>query len=123
MSELSMALDALAECGRNLVSVAERLGALYSGGEENEGDSTPAETPVDTAPQKEQAEPAKKKAADKAATPKEVTLEVVRAALAEKSRAGKTAAVKELLTKHGADRLSDVDPSEYAALLAESEVL
>jgi len=120
-----MALDALAECGRNLVSVAERLGALYSnGGEENEVNNAPAETPADTAPQKEQAEPAKKKAADKAAAaPKEVTLEVVRAALAEKSRAGKTVAVKELLTKHGADRLSDVDPSEYAALLAEAEVL
>lgn len=43
--------------------------------------------------------------------------------LAEKSRAGHTAEVKALLTKHGADKLSDIDPAEYPALLADAEVL
>lgn len=52
-----------------------------------------------------------------------ITTEQVRAVLAEKSRAGKTAGVKALLTKHGADKLTDVSPSEYAALLAEAEAL
>ena len=54
---------------------------------------------------------------------KPLTLEEVRAVLAEKSRAGHTAEVKELLAKHGADKLSEIDPAEYAALLTEAEVL
>ena len=54
---------------------------------------------------------------------KPLTLEQVRAALAEKSRAGHTSEVKALLIKHGADKLSDIDPAEYPALLAEAEVL
>lgn len=54
---------------------------------------------------------------------KTISLESVRKVLAEKSRAGFTAEVKELLMSHGADKLSDVDPSEYAALVKEAEVL
>lgn len=54
---------------------------------------------------------------------KPLTLEQVRAALAEKSRAGHTSEVKALLIKHGADKLSDIDPAEYPALLVEAEVL
>ena len=74
-------------------------------------------------------EPEKKTAAKKVeppvekAEPKPLTLEQVRAALAEKSRAGHTAEVKALLLKHGADKLSDIDPAEYPALLADAEVL
>ena len=52
---------------------------------------------------------------------KEYTLEDVRAVLAEKSRNGHTEAVKELIAKYGADRLSAIDPSKYAALMAEAE--
>ena len=47
----------------------------------------------------------------------------VRAVLAEKSRAGHTAEVRALLLKHGADKLSEVNPAEYPALLADVEVL
>lgn len=54
---------------------------------------------------------------------KPLTLEKVRTVLAEKSRAGYTAEVKALITQHGADKLSDVAPAEYEALLAEAEVL
>lgn len=54
---------------------------------------------------------------------KEYTLEDVRAALAEKSRAGHTEAVKGLISKYGADRLSAIDPSNYAALMADAEVI
>ena len=50
-----------------------------------------------------------------------LTLEEVRAVLAEKSRSGFTKEVKEIITKHGAERLSDIDPSEYKAVLAETE--
>ena len=59
----------------------------------------------------------------KAVKAKPLTLEEVRAVLAEKSRAGHTAEVKELLNKHGADKLSEINSSEYAALLADAEVL
>lgn len=52
-----------------------------------------------------------------------VTLEQVRMALAEKSRDGLTAQVKALLTDYGANRLSDVDPSDYADLLSDAEGL
>ncbi|MCB6993218.1 rRNA biogenesis protein rrp5 [bacterium 210820-DFI.6.37] len=54
---------------------------------------------------------------------KPLTLEEVRAVLAEKSRSGHTEEVRKLLAKHGADKLSEIDPAEYAALLAEAEVL
>ena len=54
---------------------------------------------------------------------KPLTLEEVRAVLAEKSRSGHTEEVRGLLAKHGADKLSEIDPAEYAALLAEAEVL
>jgi hypothetical protein len=54
---------------------------------------------------------------------KEVSLETVRAVLAEKSRNGHTAEVRELLKKHGAEKLSEIDPSEYPVLLSEAEVL
>ena len=52
-----------------------------------------------------------------------VTLAQVRAALADKSRAGHTAEVRALLQQFGASRLSEVDPQHYAALLQEAEVL
>ena len=45
-------------------------------------------------------------------------LEDVRAVLAEISRKGKTAEMKALLTKFGAAKLSDINPSDYPSLLA-----
>lgn len=53
----------------------------------------------------------------------QLKLEDVRAVLAQKSRAGHTAQVRELLAKYGADRLSAVDPADYPALLADAEAL
>lgn len=52
-----------------------------------------------------------------------LTLEEVRAVLADKSRAGFTAQIRSLLQKHGADRLSGIDPVNYKALLADTEGL
>ena len=52
-----------------------------------------------------------------------LTLEEVRAVLADKSRAGHTAEIRELLKKYGASKLSLVDPKHYGALLREAEVL
>lgn len=63
------------------------------------------------------------KAAGQEPEEKPLTLEEVRVVLAEKSRSGHTEEVRELLNKHGADKLSEIDPAEYVALLAEAEVL
>lgn len=61
--------------------------------------------------------------ADEAPAVPALTLEQVRAVLADKSRAGHTAEVRVLLQKYGASRLSGVDPASYEALLADAEVL
>ena len=58
-----------------------------------------------------------------AAQPEPIPLEKVRAVLADKARLGHTAEVKALLQKHGAQKLSEIDPSEYTNLLAEAEGL
>jgi hypothetical protein len=104
MSELSLAVTELKRCGEALISISESLAALFSGNEnvqtedqQNAEVSAPVEKPI--------------------------TLEAVRAVLAEKSRAGHTSEVRALLEKHGAAKLSEIDPSEYSALLAEAEKL
>ena len=58
-------------------------------------------------------------AEDAPASPPEpaLTLEQVRAVLADKSRQGHTAEIR------GASKLSQIDPAHYKALLAEAEVL
>ena len=53
----------------------------------------------------------------------ELTLEQVRAVLADKSRKGHTAEIRALLQKYGAAKLSGIDPANYKALLADAEVL
>lgn len=50
-------------------------------------------------------------------------LEDVRKALAEKSAAGFTAEVRELLKRHGAAKLSAIAESEYAAIMDEVKEL
>ena len=52
-----------------------------------------------------------------------VTLEKVRGVLADKSRAGHTAEVRAIITKHGAEKLSEIDPADYEAVLKEAEDL
>ena len=55
--------------------------------------------------------------------PSVITLEEVRGILAEKSRDGHTAEVRALIQRHGANRLSEVNPDQYAAIIKEAEVL
>ncbi|MDH6363126.1 hypothetical protein M2139_000101 [Enterococcus sp. PF1-24] len=114
-NELSMLVDELQKCGEALIGISEGLADMFSGAEEEKQPAKKATL--------------KKKAADEPkldSQPKEekpLTLEDVRAVCADKSRQGFTAEVKAILTKHGADKLSEVDPAEYKALLAEVEVL
>lgn len=65
---------------------------------------------------------------EKAAKPKKekakvYTLEDVRGVLAEKSQNGLTSEVKGLIAKFGGSKLSDIDPSNYEAIIKEAEVL
>ena len=48
-------------------------------------------------------------------------LEDVREVLADISRRGKTAEMRALLAKYGAEKLSDIDPVDYAALIEEAK--
>lgn len=96
MSELDLCVVELRSAAQSLNSVADSLTSLFSGSQ--------PETSVQP-------------------TSKPLTLEDVRAVLAEKSRNGHTAKIRELLKMHGAAKLSEIDPKKYAALLAEAEVL
>lgn len=54
---------------------------------------------------------------------KAVSLEQVRAVLAQKTQLGFTKDVKALLTKYGASKLSDVAPEHYEVLMRDAEEL
>lgn len=122
LSQLAAELDELRHCGKVLIGISDTLREMLSSGEEtSEAQETPTEKPrgkakaAKTAPAKEPEKPAEAE--------KQLVLADVRAVLAEKSRAGFTEEVKALIAKHGADRLSEVPETEYAALLADAEVL
>ena len=72
--------------------------------------------------------PAKADATDKPvpqaeAEEKKITIEEVRAVLADKSQNGKRKEVKDLLLKYDSGKLSGVKPEDYPALLADAEAL
>ena len=128
MSKIKLLLDVIGD----LRSLADSLQAVAdavadSGAAEVEMTTTkePEETGKAVKTGKAARNTAKKdtKTAKQEPEEKVLTLEEVRAVLAEKSRSGHTEEVRELLAKHGADKLSEIDPAEYAALLAEAEVL
>lgn len=105
MTKIELLLDAAANL-RNLADVLWKIAEAIEA----------SETPESQVPA-----PAEAPAAEPVAKP--VTLEEVRAVLAEKSHDGFTAEVRSLLEKHGASKLSEIDPSRYAALLADAEEL
>ena len=120
MSKMKLLLDVVSDLRSLADSLQAVADAVAQGGQEQPDQNT------EERPAQEQE---KKTAAKKEETPgekpksKPLSLEQVRAALAGKCRAGHTSEVKALLIKHGADKLSDIDPAEYPALLAEAEVL
>lgn len=107
-SELSILIDELKTCGETLIGISQGLSELFSGAAENQ------KSDELTTVTEEQSKTAEEKV---------LTLEEVRAVLAEKSRAGFTVQIREILVKHGAEKLSAVNPLEYEALLKEVEVL
>ena len=54
---------------------------------------------------------------------KKYTMADVRKKLSSLSSGGKTSEVRELLFKHGANRLSEIKPEDYAVLMEEAENL
>ena len=55
--------------------------------------------------------------------PKALTLEEVRHRMTVIAQAGYSAEVKALITKYGARKLSDIDPSQFEGLLKEADAL
>ncbi len=100
-TELSMAIEQLRNSAHQILAVADWL----------EGSGCFAKSPE--APEEKQSVPQEHA----------LTLEDVRAILAEKSRDGFTAQIRELLRKYDAGKLSEVDPSNYKALVADAEAL
>ena len=99
ISELELAIKDLRSAAATINEVANTLAEMFSTAE---ADEAPA-----------------------AATPAKpvLTLEQVRAVLADKSRMGFTAEIRTLLQKYGASKLSGIDSTHYEALVAEAEVL
>lgn len=105
ISELSQVLSELKDCGKTLINIADSLSEIFSS--------------TDDEPQHVREEPAMPKEEPKP----ELSFIDVRKKFAEMSRAGYTEALKGLLKKYGADKLSSVDPSQYAALFADAEAI
>ncbi len=99
MSDMAQTIENLRSAAAAITDVANYLAEMFSG-------TTAEEQPKESLAQK----PA-------------LTLEQVRAVLSEKSRAGHTAGVRDLLQKYGASKLSQVDPANYEALLRDAEVI
>ena len=106
MSKIKLLLDVIEDI-RSLGNSLQILADELAGNDSNEE------------PQVEVTETVK---VEQPAEAKTISFEEVRAALANKARAGFTTEVKALIEKHGAAKLSDIDPSEYEAVLAEAEV-
>ena len=94
ISELDMAIRDLRSAAATINDVADTLAEVFSTESADEAPAEPA-----------------------------LTLEQVRAVLADKSRMGFTAEIRSLLQKYGAAKLSGIDPIHYTALIAEAEVL
>jgi hypothetical protein len=95
MSKIKLLLDV----ANDLRTLADSISAVVDAMADNAESTAPAEAP----------------------NAKTVTLEQVRAVLVAKSHDGHTAEIRTLLEKHGADKLSAINPAEYAVLLAEAE--
>ena len=124
MSEIDLCIGELRTAAQSLSAVANSLAALF------DASAAPAGTFAQSGhgnDQKTTADPANigdgKVNGAKSSRPKPVTLEQVRAVLAEKSRSGHTAKVRELLQKHGAAKLSAINPAEFESLIGEAAAI
>ena len=113
VNDVAAVIEKIEKCCESLIIISEQVNFIAK---------TVAEILAEL--QKDSGKPAAK--IEKKQEPvKEKTLSLteVRKILADKSRAGFTAEVKQILIKHGAEKLSEIAPTEYAALVADVEVL
>lgn len=119
MSKVTVVLDALIDVISNVRALADSLQVFADALIEIKAIDVQAievkEEPVAQIPEKE-SKTKKEKA-------RVYTLEDVRGVLAEKSQNGLTSEVKGLIAKFGGSKLSDIDPSNYEAIIKEAEVL
>ena len=111
MQTLAGLVDSMHKLAEGLETLAIYL--LRDAGEQQVSEvskEAPSEPQEKTVPKPEQVQP-------------KVTLEEVRAVLAEKSAAGHTAEMRQLLHDFGADRLSAVKPKYYADIKAKAEAI
>ena len=119
MSNLDLLLKEIDEHASSLIEATKDLRAMFSSPEPNEEDGLTntyeTDESLEAKKEYEKNHPVKEE-------PK-ITLEDVRARLAQLSRDGKTAQVKALIQKYGANKLSEVNPDDYKALLLDAEVI
>ncbi|GHU35443.1 hypothetical protein FACS1894105_04180 [Clostridia bacterium] len=114
MSELSLALDELRECGQKLVNIATTLKGYYSGDKESTSEIKQQDTPPDHAPWDEASKKEKKV----------ISFEEVKKLLSEKSRDGHTKEIKDYFKNaFGVEALSEILPDKYAELYVWAEAL
>ncbi len=99
VKELSVLVDELRRCGETLADISTGLADLFSS---PQGEALPTKTEEDK--------------------PK-ITLVDVRKILAEKSRNGYREEVKALITKYGANVLSEISEEHYPDLLKDAEAI
>lgn len=113
MNKIDVVLDAVVDVIGHVRGIADSLQTVAYVLAENKS-TVGNETQLAKIPERAGTKPKKEKA-------KTYTLEDVRGILAEKSQAGFSADVKALITKFGADKLSEVDANNYAELVKEAE--
>lgn len=112
--ELAIAIEEIESGAKKVLEDISKLKASFATNEEDWNNYRDEEIA------REEAEERK---ATAAIPEKVLTLEEVRKTLAGYSRNGKTAEVKAILTKYGYEKLSQVDPNDYEAILKDAEVL
>lgn len=122
MSKIKLALDIVSD----LKSLAESIETLVHAMESNEPNLENEEPTKKKSKAKSKVEEPETKEPEVGEVPveeapeeKPITLEEVRAAMADKSRDGHREAVKAIITKYEANNLSSLDPKHYAAALKE----
>lgn len=109
MSNLDLVLDEMITAGQKMIDAATALKEMFS---ETAHEMSNAETKSE-----------KKEVQAPAPEVKKYSFQEVRGIMATLAGKGKKAEAKALLTKFGANRLSEVKEEDYVALVAEAEVI
>ena len=117
-SELLKMADGFAMVAESIRAMA----ALQTQGTESKDKKQEGNTAIEKGDKSVKAEKADAKSVTDSGK-KEVTVEDIRAVLAQKSQDGKSKEIKALLGKFGAVKLSAVKPEDYPVLFQEAQVL